>query len=78
MKDGNGIRKVLVDTFCDGAAMAYHDCAVVIRETIAKAPPEISHIVSGLEPFAAAFENKGNTVHEQTELFALFISGKPQ
>lgn len=76
MKDG--IPKVLAAIFCDGAAMAYHDCAVVIREAIAKSPPEISHIVSELEPFAEAFENKGNTVHEQAELFTSFISGKPQ
>lgn len=76
MKDG--IHKVLAAIFCDGAAMAYHDCAVVIRSVIANAPLEFSQIMSELEPFAVAFENKGNSVHEQAELFASFISGKQQ
>lgn len=74
----NLVEKNVVKTFCDGAAMAYHDCAVIMRNMILNAPPELREIMSALEPVAASFEYKGNTVHKQAEVFLSLISGKPQ
>lgn len=59
----------LQKSYCDGAAMAYRDCAARIREMTNNAPPQLKPILQGLEPLAQACEKKATEVYQEAVKF---------
>lgn len=59
----------LVKAYCDGAYMAYRDCANKITDMVMKAPPELKDIMEGLMPLAQAMILKSEAVHGEADSF---------
>lgn len=53
--------------YCDGAAMAYRDCAKKMDELINNSPAAIAEIMQGMRPFADAMRAKASEVYKEVE-----------
>lgn len=68
----------LQKAYCDGAAMAYRDCAGQILTMIDKAPPEVREFVQYLAPLADANNAKALEVFEECKRYNAAMNGEKQ
>lgn len=58
-----------IKIYCDGAAMAYRDCAKQIEGMIARAPKEVRHLTEAMRPIADSCRRKADEVYKESERF---------